>query len=124
MKSYTITVNGNVYDVTVEENGAGAAAPAAAPRKAAAPVAAPAAPAAPRLRTTAPTQIAPKWRRSGRRSGQPSTPTLQVQVCTTTAAAMTRTAASTRSGLWSGMLVPVLGGLPSLKPTTSSGPGS
>ncbi len=47
MKSYTITVNGNVYDVTVEENGAGAAAPAAAPRKAAAPVAAPAAPAAP-----------------------------------------------------------------------------
>ena len=23
MKSYTITVNGNVYDVTVEENGAG-----------------------------------------------------------------------------------------------------
>ena len=46
MKSYTITVNGNVYDVTVEENGAGAAAPAA-PRRAAAPVAAPAAPAAP-----------------------------------------------------------------------------
>ena len=29
MKSYTITVNGNVYDVTVEETGA--AAPAAAP---------------------------------------------------------------------------------------------
>ena len=28
MKSYTITVNGNVYDVTVEENGA--ATPAAA----------------------------------------------------------------------------------------------
>ena len=45
MKSYTITVNGNVYDVTVEENGEGAA-PAAAPRRAAAPVAAPAAPAA------------------------------------------------------------------------------
>ena len=45
MKSYTITVNGNVYDVTVEENGAGAA-PVAAPRRAAAPVAAPAAPAA------------------------------------------------------------------------------
>lgn len=42
MKSYTITVNGNVYDVTVEENGAGAA-PVAAPRRAAAPVAAPAA---------------------------------------------------------------------------------
>ena len=37
MKNYTITVNGNVYDVTVEENGAGA--PAAAP--VAAPVAAP-----------------------------------------------------------------------------------
>lgn len=41
MKNYTITVNGNVYDVTVEENGAGAAAPVAAPtaapRKAAAP---------------------------------------------------------------------------------------
>ena len=41
MKNYTITVNGNVYDVTVEENGAGAA-PAAAPK--AAPKAAPAAP--------------------------------------------------------------------------------
>ena len=39
MKNYTITVNGNVYDVTVEENGAGTA-PAAAPR-AAAPKAAP-----------------------------------------------------------------------------------
>ena len=25
MKNYTITVNGNVYDVTVEENGAGTA---------------------------------------------------------------------------------------------------
>ena len=45
MKNYTITVNGNVYDVTVEENGAGAA--PAAPRRAAAPAAAPAAPAAP-----------------------------------------------------------------------------
>lgn len=43
MKNYTITVNGNVYDVTVEE-GAGAAAPAAAPKAApAAPKAAPAA---------------------------------------------------------------------------------
>ena len=42
MKSYTITVNGNVYDVTVEENGS-VSAPAAAPRRAAAP-AAPAAP--------------------------------------------------------------------------------
>lgn len=38
MKNYTITVNGNVYDVTVEENGASA--PVAAPRKAAAPKAA------------------------------------------------------------------------------------
>ena len=45
MKSYTITVNGNVYDVTVEENGS-VSAPAAAPRRAAAP-AAPAAAAAP-----------------------------------------------------------------------------
>ena len=44
MKNYTITVNGNVYDVTVEEKAAGAA-PAAAPApKAAAP--APKAPAA------------------------------------------------------------------------------
>ena len=42
MKSYTITVNGNVYDVTVEEKGAGAAPVAAAP-VAATPVAAPAA---------------------------------------------------------------------------------
>lgn len=47
MKSYTITVNGNVYDVTVEENGAGAAPAAAAPVRAAAPVAAPAAAPAP-----------------------------------------------------------------------------
>ncbi len=45
MKSYTITVNGNVYDVTVEENGAGALAPA--PRKTA-PVAPKAAPATPK----------------------------------------------------------------------------
>lgn len=42
MKNYTITVNGNVYDVTVEENGASAG--TAAPRRAAAPAAAPAAP--------------------------------------------------------------------------------
>ena len=51
MKNYTITVNGTVYDVTVEEGGAGSApvraaapkaAPAAAP-KAAAPAPAPAA---------------------------------------------------------------------------------
>lgn len=41
MKNYTITVNGNVYDVTVEEKGAGAA---PAPVMAAAPKAAPAAP--------------------------------------------------------------------------------
>lgn len=48
MKNYTITVNGNVYDVTVEEKGAGmASAPAAsAPVMAAQPVAAPV-PAAP-----------------------------------------------------------------------------
>ena len=39
MKNYTITVNGNVYDVTVEENGS-VSAPASAPRKTA-PVAAP-----------------------------------------------------------------------------------
>ena len=45
MKSYRITVNGNVYDVTVEETGAGA--PAAAPVAATIPAAAPAAPAAP-----------------------------------------------------------------------------
>ena len=43
MKNYTITVNGNVYDVTVEECAAGAAtsAPKAAAPKAAAPKAAP-----------------------------------------------------------------------------------
>lgn len=41
MKSYSITVNGTVYDVTVEEKGAGAA-PAAAPAPAAKPAAAPA----------------------------------------------------------------------------------
>lgn len=43
MKNYTITVNGNVYDVTVEENGAGAA-----PAASKAPVAAPKAPVAPK----------------------------------------------------------------------------
>lgn len=49
MKTYTITVNGNVYDVTVEEGGAGsvAATPVAAP-KAVAPVAAPKAAPAPK----------------------------------------------------------------------------
>ncbi|MCM1282398.1 MAG: acetyl-CoA carboxylase biotin carboxyl carrier protein subunit [Muribaculaceae bacterium] len=41
MKNYTITVNGNVYDVTVEETGSTQA--AAAPRRAAAPAPAPAA---------------------------------------------------------------------------------
>ena len=44
MKSYTITVNGTAYDVTVEENGAGApvaAAPVAAARPAAAAAPAP-----------------------------------------------------------------------------------
>ena len=40
MKNYTITVNGNVYDVTVEENGS-VSAPVSAPKRAAAPVAAP-----------------------------------------------------------------------------------
>jgi biotin carboxyl carrier protein len=45
MKNYTITVNGNVYDVTVEEGAAGAAPVAAAPKAApaATPKAAPAA---------------------------------------------------------------------------------
>ena len=46
MKNYTITVNGNVYDVTAEEKGAGAA--PAAPVKAAAPKAAPKAEPAPK----------------------------------------------------------------------------
>lgn len=48
MKSYTITVNGNVYDVTVEETGASSAAPAASPApRAAAPAPAAAAKPAP-----------------------------------------------------------------------------
>ena len=42
MKNYTITVNGNVYDVTVEEGTGSSSAPATAPK--AAPKAAPAAP--------------------------------------------------------------------------------
>lgn len=37
MKNYTITVNGNVYDVTVEEGAAASVATPAAPLKAAAP---------------------------------------------------------------------------------------
>ena len=46
IKNYTITVNGNVYDVTVEEKSAGAAPAApAAPAPATVPKAAPAAPA-------------------------------------------------------------------------------
>lgn len=48
MKSYTITVNGNVYDVTVEENVGGAV---AAPTRMTAPVVAPVAPA---VETSAP----------------------------------------------------------------------
>ncbi len=47
MKNYTITVNGTVYDVTVEEgsgSGAAASAPKAAPKAAPGPKAAPAAP--------------------------------------------------------------------------------
>ena len=47
MKNYTITVNGNVYDVTVEETGAGAA-PAAPVARKAAPVVAPKAAPAPK----------------------------------------------------------------------------
>ena len=42
MKNYTITVNGNVYDVTVEEKGAGTAPAPAAPAPAPVPKAAPA----------------------------------------------------------------------------------
>ena len=42
MKNYTITVNGNVYDVTVEEGAGGASVAAPAAPKAAAPAAAPA----------------------------------------------------------------------------------
>ncbi len=52
MKNYTITVNGNVYDVTVEENGS-VSAPVSAPRRAAAPVAAPAPAAKPAASTGA-----------------------------------------------------------------------
>ena len=44
MKNYTITVNGNVYDVTVEENVSGVSKAAAPRAAAAAPKAAPAAP--------------------------------------------------------------------------------
>ena len=51
MKSYTITVNGNVYDVTVEEK-VGGAVPTSAPKKAA-PVAPKAAVPAPKANTAA-----------------------------------------------------------------------
>lgn len=58
MKNYTITVNGNVYEVSVEENDGAAIAPvAAAPKaapKAAAPKAAPAAGKAGAVQITAP----------------------------------------------------------------------
>ena len=56
MKNYTITVNGNVYDVTVEEKGAGAA------------PAAPKAPAAPAPKA-APAPAAPKAAGAGRMMG-------------------------------------------------------
>ena len=41
MKNYTITVNGNVYDVVVEEGVSTGAAPVAAPKAPVAPKAAP-----------------------------------------------------------------------------------
>jgi len=53
MKNYTITVNGNVYDVVVEEGATTGAAPVAAP-KAVAPVA------APKAAAPAPVAAAPK----------------------------------------------------------------
>ena len=52
MKNYTITVNGNVYDVTVEETGSTSG--AAAPRRAAAPAAPAAAPKAAAPKAAAP----------------------------------------------------------------------
>ena len=57
MKNYTITVNGNVYDVTVEE-GTGSAVTASAPAAKAAPKAAAAAPAGAQgaVKVTAPMQ--------------------------------------------------------------------
>ena len=56
MKNYTITVNGNVFEVTVEEGftGAASAPKAAAPAPAAAPKAAPAPAAAGSVAVTAP----------------------------------------------------------------------
>lgn len=58
MKSYTITVNGNVYDVTVEEGTGSVAAPAAPAAAPAAPKAAPAPAPAPAPKAAAP--AAPK----------------------------------------------------------------
>ena len=72
MKNYRITVNGNVYDVAVEETGAGTApaAPAAAPKAApkAAPAAAPKAAAGAQggVKITAPM---PGWNSSNKRTG-------------------------------------------------------
>ena len=51
MKNYTITVNGNVYDVTVEETGSTPS--VAAPKRAAAPAATPAPAAKPAAATGA-----------------------------------------------------------------------
>lgn len=51
MKNYTITVNGNVYDVTVEETGSTPS--VAAPKRAAAPAATPASAAKPAAATGA-----------------------------------------------------------------------
>lgn len=64
MKNYTITVNGNVYEVTVEEGISGAAPVASAPvakaaPKAIAPVATPA-PTAPVTPAATPTPVVPK----------------------------------------------------------------
>lgn len=61
MKNYTITVNGNVYQVTVEEGITGAAPVAAAPVAKAAPkVVAPVATPAPTAPVAAPAPVAPK----------------------------------------------------------------
>ena len=54
MKNYTITVNGNVYDVTVEEGTGSVAAPAAPAAAPAAPKAAPAPAPAPAPKAAAP----------------------------------------------------------------------
>ena len=65
MKNYTITVNGNVYDVTVQEAGSAAprTIPAAAPQAAPAPAAQPAAQPAPQ--PAAPQPAAPAAQVSG-----------------------------------------------------------